>query len=365
MKQILIILCLFVVCSAAGQRIISGHTVTADGAAIEGVSITIEGTSVGTTSNREGEFSLRIPARFSNNTLSVTHVAYNALRRPVATLKNDEIFTLTQRSLEAEEVLVEGRRARKETLDMRGNRTMTCVWSFRTELIEFGSFIEVEDKFLVDNFQFKILKDAETKIQAELVVYRMEGDYMIGVLKRPVYVWFDRPPLIITETEQGNIRAQIDAYSDFDYRRKPFPMPVDDKGFIEYDESLAQRNEKAEYLVRTGQYISDDETLTRQQAITQARGDFLTGDKRDMFPITLEYDFLVNPNEELILEKGRYFVSLKLVSTPDNLILLNSYPWVFPQIGAFNEAGMSRHGHEFHFEDCDRNAGIIVRGYGK
>ncbi len=306
MRHILITLLLLVAWSAAGQRTFTGRTITADGMAVEGVSISIENSGVGTTSDRRGVFSLRIPEGLKNDTISVTHVAYEEIKVPVATLGGDITFTLTPHSLEAEEVLVEGGRARRVTIDQRGNRAQLWSWTFSEELAEFGTYIDIEDNFLVHSFRVKTLSPVENLnviFKAELMVYRVYDGYMAGVMRCPA--WFGR----------------IGSDMRFIYEKplRPFEQALEEEedGFIKID-------------------------------------DFTIKD----------YDHSIRPDKELILEKGRYLITLKYIITPENVLLLQ-FPWMLPRFVAYNGPGVRRYGNELEFDACDKNPGILLRGYGE
>ncbi len=76
-------------------------------------------------------------------------------------------------------------------------------------------------------------------------------------------------------------------------------------------------------------------------------------------------DFAVNMEDlNLVLTKGKYFVSLRFVPIYENLLALD-YPWLLPLLRAYNEPGLLRKGDQLGVEESDRNAGIIVRGYGR
>lgn len=67
--------------SLAQNRQISGVVTDNDGQPISGATVLIEGTSVGTTTNINGEFSISAPA---NGTLSVSFIGYESVQVPIA-----------------------------------------------------------------------------------------------------------------------------------------------------------------------------------------------------------------------------------------------------------------------------------------
>ena len=67
--------------SLAQNRQISGAVADSNGQPISGATVLIEGTSVGTTTNINGEFSISAPA---NGTLSVSFIGYESVQVPIA-----------------------------------------------------------------------------------------------------------------------------------------------------------------------------------------------------------------------------------------------------------------------------------------
>ncbi len=312
MKLFVTVLLLFVAWGAAGQKVVSGRTVDTEGAAVGSVNIMIRDTRIGTASDNSGRFTLSIPARLMRDTLIITHVAYEELKVPVAGLGGNETFTLIPASYTADDAVVEARRLRRKTLDERGEKAGLWAWTFSRELAEFGSFFEVEDQFLVDNFRFRVLRNSRVPLRAEVVVYHNDDDAWQGwqnILQEPIYVDF-RPD------------DPMDNYMDsLDTRPYERLERVED-GFIEME------NPDTDYI-RT-----------------------------------------VKPAQRLLLEKGRYMVTLRYVVSGRTMVLADRYPWVLPRFAVYNEPGMRRGGRmngnePSPFMPCDRNAGIIVRGYGK
>lgn len=86
-RQLLRMICLpvillFSLIATAQDRVITGRVTSATGAALPGVSITIKGSSAGTTTGDDGQFSLSVPANV--NTLVVSSVGYAAQEVDIA-----------------------------------------------------------------------------------------------------------------------------------------------------------------------------------------------------------------------------------------------------------------------------------------
>lgn len=69
-------------------------------------SIYLSGTTIGTTSNAEGEFVFHIPADLPNDTLVISLIGYNTLKKRLAEFDKAEVLFLEQNTLDLDEVVV-------------------------------------------------------------------------------------------------------------------------------------------------------------------------------------------------------------------------------------------------------------------
>lgn len=194
MKLILVAVCLCLVWSGSAQRTVSGRTVTADGSSIAYVNLGIEGTTVGVNSDRDGSFSLRIPAGTPGDTLAVSHVSYKTLKVPVAALGDREIFTLTPRDHVVPEIVVTAGKRKKRTLEGHGVRFPGVAGFVRDSVdgtqkydTEIGSLVEVDDNFLITDFDFRVLSN-NGDVKVRVNVCRIEDDEARNILHYPIYV---------------------------------------------------------------------------------------------------------------------------------------------------------------------------------
>jgi hypothetical protein len=299
---------LLVAWGAAGQRTVTGRTVTGDGSPIEGVSVSVEGSGVGTTTDRLGRFSLDIPAELAGDSLSLTHVSYSAIMVPVAAAKEGTTYTLTPRSIVAAEVVVKARRGRKAVLDTRGHRDGLWAWTFSSDLAELGSFVTVEEQFLIGSFRFGMVRESVAPLRAEIVIYKQDPTAWRGwrnILSDPIYVDFDPSTPYYMEA----------------MHTKPFEeLEWEEDGFI-----------------------------------------VMNNFRERIKTVELE--------KPLLLEKGSYVVSLRYVMNATG-VDPDQHPWMLPRFAAYGGMGMRRAkaiiaGEPSPFEPSDKNAGIIVVGYGK
>src|SRR5688572_15595949 len=108
MKPIILLLLCFVCTSALAQRTISGVVRDkSDGSTIAGVNVLATGTSVGTTTDAEGKFSLDVPS--SVTTLSVSYVGFKTQTVDITSRSTVDI-DLEGDVAEMQEVVVVGSR---------------------------------------------------------------------------------------------------------------------------------------------------------------------------------------------------------------------------------------------------------------
>ena len=88
----------------AQNKQVSGTVTDADGMAAIGASVVVDGTTVGTTTNTEGKFTITAPA---NATLVVTYLGYETQKVPVAGRTALQI-TLQEDTTDIEDVVVLG-----------------------------------------------------------------------------------------------------------------------------------------------------------------------------------------------------------------------------------------------------------------
>ena len=113
MRSIILFILLGISTSVFGQvKIIKGRVVNAKSQeGIEFTSIGIEGTFLGTVSNTDGFFELKLPPEYQNHNITFSSIGYNSKVYPVSQLLNQEFVrvSLEERVYEIEGVSVIGR----------------------------------------------------------------------------------------------------------------------------------------------------------------------------------------------------------------------------------------------------------------
>src|SRR4051812_3475777 len=94
---------------AQGATVIAGRVVSKTGSPIQGATVVVDGTQIGTTAAEDGRYSLTVPAgRTGSVNVTARFIGYRALRIPV-TLNGARVgldFTLTSQPTQLNEVVV-------------------------------------------------------------------------------------------------------------------------------------------------------------------------------------------------------------------------------------------------------------------
>lgn len=120
---------------------------------LEYVNISVQGTNIGTVSNSDGEFTLKIPARCKSDNLLFTHLGYNNHLHPIGgkSIEN-ETFMLTSDSQVLDEVVIRSgdplaivREAVKK-IDLNYTNSPTILSGFYRETIQKGKrYIDISE----------------------------------------------------------------------------------------------------------------------------------------------------------------------------------------------------------------------------
>ncbi len=87
-----------------GTRSVSGRVTDSRGLPLSGVSITIQGTSIGTATNSDGHYSLRVPG--ANASLTYSYIGYQTQVVSVGRQTSVQNITMIETALEVEQVVV-------------------------------------------------------------------------------------------------------------------------------------------------------------------------------------------------------------------------------------------------------------------
>ena len=96
------VLCFGILVIYAQTKQINGKVIDEDGSPIPGVSIAVKGTTIGTTTNNDGEFSLKVP---ENQVLTFSFVGMKTLEVPITT-SNQYNITMHSDVIGVDEVMV-------------------------------------------------------------------------------------------------------------------------------------------------------------------------------------------------------------------------------------------------------------------
>lgn len=150
--------------AAAAQEVLSGRVTDADtGQPIAGVTVYLDGTSFNTTTNKEGNYILRVPQQSRNN-LIFSHLSYRITALPDPFSKPHQDIAMKPRNLQLEQVVVDGNKKLKRAYDY--DRRMEAFKEMFLGTTDAGRSCEIlneDDINLVYDPEQKILSAYATK----------------------------------------------------------------------------------------------------------------------------------------------------------------------------------------------------------
>lgn len=295
--------------SASGQKI-SGRVVDEAGDGISYVSIGILNSTTGTVSDRNGNFTLTLPDNVDPATeLCFSHISYVFRSFAISGIKgNDAKIVLTPADYVIEEIMVFGGKAKESKFTRKGMRIPAGVAALRGIGSEIGSVIDVIGKIMLSRIDFNVAENTYDKVRIRVNVYRIDSD-LPGLSSEDAE----------EETEGGRMsRAEM----------------------IDMVKGIAKdlENPKKINLI--------DSILLVNILHVPIYCDIPAGKKTR--------EFSVSPNENLVLNSGRYYISLEIVELEGEGMLY------FP---AFLHKSYYRTSSMGGIQKYPVNIGLSVKGY--
>ena len=176
------------------------------------VNIGIVGKNMGTVSNIEGEFSLKIPFTFNEDTMRLSMIGYESkefiVKDFISQIKeNSEIF-LSESVTRLKEVVVSGRELKTEVL---GNKTTSTMVSagFESNMLgnEVGIGIKIKKRpTLIKDFNCFIVKNVFGLVKFRLNIYELEKG-------KPGKSLLNENIIVETDIEQGRLTIDLLEYN--------------------------------------------------------------------------------------------------------------------------------------------------------
>ena len=108
-------------------------------------SVGIGRSGIGTSSNAEGKFIIKVPISFKQDTLRVTYVGYAAFRQAISSIKNQPLLIkLKPANVELAEVMVKGKR--KTALDILREAIAAIPVNYDTTSVQLTAFYREDVK---------------------------------------------------------------------------------------------------------------------------------------------------------------------------------------------------------------------------
>ncbi|MBP5667156.1 MAG: carboxypeptidase-like regulatory domain-containing protein [Salinivirgaceae bacterium] len=173
-----------------GQTTVSGNILNERGEKVEYVSIGFNRDSVGTISDGDGHFSLKIPAG-RTNTLVFSHVSYLPTEIPFETYSagNELTIVLKDKMIVLPEVTV-GKQSKPKTIVGRGMPMPgSCVLTGRgtPDGPEGGPMFTADKDYIISNILLKIEKCTYKECKLSFNLYERRDSQLVNVLQKPIY----------------------------------------------------------------------------------------------------------------------------------------------------------------------------------
>lgn len=173
-----------------GQTTVSGNILNERGEKVEYVSIGFNRDSVGTISDGEGHFSLKIPAG-RTNTLVFSHVSYLPTEIPFETYSagNELTIVLKDKMIVLPEVTV-GKQSKPKTIVGRGMPMPgSCVLTGRgtPDGPEGGPMFTADKDYIISNILLDIKKCTYKECKLSFNLYERRDSQLVNVLQNPIY----------------------------------------------------------------------------------------------------------------------------------------------------------------------------------
>ena len=173
-----------------GQTTISGNVLNERGETIEYVSIGFNRDSVGTISDGNGHFSLKIPEGRTNG-LVFSHVSYLPTEIPFETYStgNELTIVLKDKMIVLPEVSV-GKSSKPKNIEGRGMPMPgSCVLTGRgtPDGPEGGPMFTADKDYIISNIQLKIQKCTYKECKLSFNLYERQDSQLVNVLQKPIY----------------------------------------------------------------------------------------------------------------------------------------------------------------------------------
>lgn len=296
--------------NALGQKI-SGRVIDEAGDGISYVSIGILNSTTGTISDRQGYFTLTLPDNLdAAEELFFRHISYELQSVPISEIKGNKLdIRMTTASHVIEEVMVFGGKMKEYKFTSKGMRIPAGFFAPSKVGSEIGSIIEVKGKIALSRIDFNISENPFDRARIRINVYRVNSD--------------------LPDLNNENMEEETD------------DSQVNRAELIKMAKNIVKEMEQTKKI-----NIIDSALLVNMLHVP-IYCDIPTSKKTQ--------DFSVSPNENVILNSGRYYISLEVVELEGEGNCL-----LFP---AFLHKSYIREHSMGGIKKLPVNVGLVVRGY--
>lgn len=183
MKKSLFFLFVLTCQISLGQSVkdLSGVILNEDGSPISNVHIQVEETNIGTVSNTQGIFNLKIPEKFCDLNLKFSHLGYQSISQKVFCEKKDHKVILTERTFELDEVQVSAMSAEQIVI----NAILNLDKNYQLDSVNYTIFSRLTEQIkneplLIEEFVYNLYHEDNTKPEFNIIKVRGYGFTKLG-----------------------------------------------------------------------------------------------------------------------------------------------------------------------------------------
>jgi hypothetical protein len=162
----------------------------------------VDGTNIGTVSNSEGEFILKVPTNLQTKKINISHLGYKTVQIMVSDFRNEEnTFTVTPETLTLKELIVRTndpisliRGALKNIPDNYGYSPYLCTAFYREAIMQNKQYVGIAEAVLdiyksrytneIENDRIKIFKGRKSQDvkKMDTLIFKLQGGHNVAVL---------------------------------------------------------------------------------------------------------------------------------------------------------------------------------------
>jgi len=202
MKHLYTLIILLLSLASFGQSMntLRGKVLTEDNVPISNVHIQVKGTNIGTVSNSQGTFKLKIPKKYCDSNLIFSHISYFSIPQEVFCEKKDYLVILPEKTFELDEVKVSAMSAQQ----IVANAILNLNKNYQIDSVNYTIFSRLTEQIenepiLIEESVFNLYHENKTRPEFNVIKVRGCGFDKLGEQR------FDKARLIDIHSTENHL----------------------------------------------------------------------------------------------------------------------------------------------------------------